>query len=81
MALSAYLSLTGTHFGPIEGSVTAEGREGTIEVFAMSHKIVSPRDPTSGRPTGKRLHKPYTITKPIDRASPLLHSVLTAVGG
>lgn len=77
MALSAYLTLTGTHLGPIEGSSTQLGREGMIEVFAVNHAIVSPRDPTSGRPTGKRLHKPFTILKALDRASPALHSVLT----
>lgn len=77
MALSGYLSLSGTRTGEINGSVTQKGREGTIEVISISHDIVSPRDPASGRPTGKRMHKPLTITKPVDRASPFLYSVLT----
>lgn len=29
-------------------------------------------DAASGRPTGKRQHKPITVIKPIDKASPLL---------
>jgi hypothetical protein len=35
-------------------------------------EIVSPRDSASGLPTGKRQHKPLTITKELDRSSPLL---------
>ena len=34
--------------------------------------IVSPRDPASGLPTGKRNLHDITITKPIDKASPQL---------
>ncbi|MFO0615514.1 MAG: type VI secretion system tube protein TssD [Polyangiaceae bacterium] len=77
MALSAYMSLTAARQGPIEGSVTQKGREGTIEVIALTHGIVAPRDPSSGRPTGKRMHKPFSITKALDRSSPFLHFVLT----
>jgi type VI secretion system (T6SS) effector Hcp len=32
--------------------------------------VVSPRDPASGLPTGKRMHKPFVITKEIDKSSP-----------
>lgn len=77
MALSAYMSLTGARQGPIEGSVTEVGREGMIEIIAVSHTIVAPRDPLSGRPKGKRMHKPMRVTKPVDISSPYLHFVLT----
>jgi len=77
MALAGYLTLTGTRHGPITGSVTQKGREGSIEVISLYHEIVAPRDPASGRPTGKRMHKPFSITKPIDRATPSLHDILT----
>lgn len=77
MALSGYLTLTGTRHGPISGSVTQKGREGSIEVIAFFHEIKAPRDPTSGRPTGKRMHKPFSMTKQIDRSSPFLYNVLT----
>jgi len=33
---------------------------------------VAPRDAASGLATGKRMHKPFTITKEIDKSSPLL---------
>jgi len=46
-------------------------------VIAVSHEIVSPRDAASGLPTGKRMHKPFVITKELDKSSPLLYSVLT----
>lgn len=77
MALNAYLEIVAQIQGPILGSVTQKGREGSIGVIAVSHEIVSPRIPGTGRPTGKRIHKPLVITKLVDRASPLLYAVLT----
>ena len=77
MALNAYLVLEGNTQGPIKGSVTQKGREDSIMVIAVSHEIVSPRDPASGLPTGKRMHKPFVITKELDKSSPLLYNVLT----
>jgi type VI secretion system secreted protein Hcp len=76
MALNAYLKLKGQKTGEIKGSVTQKGREGKIMVIAMSHEIISPRDPASGLPTGKRMHKPMLITKELDKATPLLYNVL-----
>ena len=76
MALNAYLRLKGQKQGEIKGSVTQKGREGSIMVIAVSHEIVSPRDPASGLPTGKRMHKPFVITKELDKSSPLLYNVL-----
>jgi len=32
------------------------------QVTPATHEIVSPRDPASGLPTGKRMHKPFTAT-------------------
>jgi type VI secretion system secreted protein Hcp len=69
MALNAYLTLTGQQQGVINGSVILAGRENQIAVYAWSHELVSPRDAASGLPTGKRQHAPFTITKPIDKAS------------
>ncbi len=75
-ALNAYLKLKGQKQGEIKGSVTQKGREGAIAVIAVSHSIVSPRDPQSGLPTGKRMHKPFVITKELDRSSPQLYQML-----
>jgi type VI secretion system secreted protein Hcp len=77
MALNAYLKLTGQKTGPIKGSVTLKGREGTIMVIAVDHELSSPRDPSSGLLSGKLLHKPIRIRKEVDRSSPLLYQVLT----
>jgi type VI secretion system secreted protein Hcp len=78
MALTAYLTLKGEKQGQIKGSVTQRGRENTIAVTAASHEIVSPRDAASGLPTGKRQHKPLTLTKDLDRSSPQLYAALAA---
>jgi type VI secretion system secreted protein Hcp len=77
MALNAYLTVLAEKQGQILGSVTQKGREGKILVSALTHEIVCPRDPASGRPTGKRMHKPFIVTKELDRSTPLLYSVLT----
>jgi hypothetical protein len=38
----------------------------------FDQQIVSPRDAASGLPTGKRQHKPFVITKELDKSSPTL---------
>jgi type VI secretion system secreted protein Hcp len=76
MALNGYLKLKGQKQGEIKGSVTQKGRENKIMVIAVSHEIVSPRDHASGLPTGKRMHKPFVITKELDKSTPLLYNVL-----
>jgi len=76
MALNAYLKLKGQKLGEIKGSVTQKGREGKIAVIAVSHEIISPRDSASGLPTGKRMHKPFVITKELDKSTPLLFNLL-----
>ena len=71
-----YLSVVGQKQGQIKGSVTIKGRENSILVSELSHSIVSPRDPQSGLPTGQRMHKPFVVTMPLDKASPLLFQAL-----
>ena len=43
--------------------------------------ISSPRDAASGLPTGKRQHKPVSVTKPVDKATPLLLHKADCVNG
>lgn len=45
---------------------------GAVVEAAFKHDVKSPRDAASGMATGKRMHKPMTITKEIDKASPML---------
>jgi len=77
VALDAYLRLEGETQGTISGSATRRGREGAIVVYGWSHQVVSPRDAASGMATGRRQHHPFVITKPVDRATPLLRNLLT----
>jgi len=77
MALNSYLTLTGETSGEVQGSVTQAGREDSIMVIGWSHEVVSPRDAASGLPSGKRQHKPLSITKEIDKSTPLLMQILT----
>jgi type VI secretion system secreted protein Hcp len=66
----------GQKSGDIKGSITQKGRENSVGVIAVSHSIVSPRDPQSGLPTGQRMHKPFVFTKELDKATPILYNVL-----
>jgi type VI secretion system secreted protein Hcp len=76
MALAAYLTVVAERQGLIRGSVVQKGREGKILVIAFQHEIVAPRNPQSGLPTGKRMHKPLVVTKELDRSTPLLNQVI-----
>lgn len=76
MALNAYLRLRSETQGEIHGSVTQAGREDSIMVIAFEHELISPYDDVSGLPTGKRQHKAITITKEIDKSTPLLLNAL-----
>jgi type VI secretion system secreted protein Hcp len=76
MASNVYLKVKGSKQGDIKGSVTRKGLEGQIQVIAVTHEIISPRDAASGQATGKRQHKPIVITKEIDRSTPLLRQAL-----
>jgi type VI secretion system secreted protein Hcp len=76
MALMAYMYAKGQKTGQIKGSIIQKGREDSVGVIAMSHAIVSPRDPQSGLPTGQRMHKPFIVTKELDKASPILYQIL-----
>ncbi|HEY2616656.1 MAG TPA: type VI secretion system tube protein TssD [Acetobacteraceae bacterium] len=76
MALDAYMTLKGKVSGDIKGSVTTPGHEGAIRVVAVQHEITSPRDAQSGLPTGRRQHKPFVVTKELDRSSPILYRML-----
>ena len=76
MALMAYMTVKGQKQGTIKGSVTQKGREGSIGVIGYHHNVVRPRDTQSGLPTGHRLHKPFTVVKATDVATPRLYNAL-----
>jgi type VI secretion system secreted protein Hcp len=76
MTLNAYLTLDGSRQGAISGDVHVVGRENSILVYAAAHAILRPVDAITGLPTGNRQHKPFVITKEIDKASPLMYKAL-----
>jgi len=48
--------------------VDAQGKKSAVD-GKYECSIVSPRDAASGLPTGKRMHKPFVITKELDASS------------
>jgi type VI secretion system secreted protein Hcp len=77
-ALNSYLILTGQAQGLIQGSVTQAGRQGQILVIAFDHELKAPFDAATGQPSGRRQHGVLTITKELDRSTPLLYRALAS---
>jgi type VI secretion system secreted protein Hcp len=75
-ALNAYLTLKGRTQGEIRGSSTQRGRENRIVVIAFEHELKVPVDTPTGRQAGRRQHGHLTITKEIDRTTPLLYETM-----
>jgi type VI secretion system secreted protein Hcp len=75
-ALNFYISIKGQKQGQIKGDVTQKGRENTIMGISYSHDILSPRDPASGLPSGRRQHKPITVRMEWGSQTPLLFSAM-----
>lgn len=85
MPIPAYMSIEGVTQGMITegalseesvGNLYQEGRDDTFMVQAFDHSIMIPRDAQSGQPSGTRIHRPLTVTKVFDKASPLLYQAL-----
>lgn len=77
-ALTVHLTLT-ANGELVEGdsSETTLERENTIECLSFTQEMFQPRDAASGLPTGKRQHGPVTVTKRIDKSSPILARAMT----
>jgi len=89
MFAPAYMKL-----GDIKGEAAASEKDGhrqAIEISSFSFgasqaaardvatgQASGKRDAATGQATGKRQHKPFTITKPIDKASPILAKALAS---
>jgi type VI secretion system secreted protein Hcp len=68
--------------GKIRGSSTknkgSRDSSAGIECHGFEFGVVAPYDASSGLPTGKRQHKPISISREVDSASPLLwHALCT----
>ena len=75
MPMPGNLTITGEVQGEIEGSCDLDNREGTILVQAFDHVVEIPTD-DRGIASGRRKHSPISITKEIDRSTPMLYQAL-----
>ena len=77
MAQTVHLRLT-IDGSDVEGesSVRSFDREGTIECSSFQHKLDTPREAATGRLTGRRQHSAVTISKRVDKSTPLLFKAL-----
>jgi type VI secretion system secreted protein Hcp len=71
-----YMTVKGQKQGVFKGGGARRDKT-NIPLVAYEWQVESPRDPTSGLPTGKRTHDPVVIVKEIDAASPLFLTALT----
>ncbi|MCD1127493.1 Hcp family type VI secretion system effector [Jinshanibacter sp. LJY008] len=77
MAIPAYLFVKDDGGADIKGSVTVQGREGSIELVEFDHKVHIPTDGNTGKLTGTRVHAPLTFVKEVDSSSPYLYKAVT----
>ena len=86
MPTPAYISIHGQTQGPITkdaftaksvGNIYQEGHEDEILVQEIEHNIETPTDPQSGQPAGQRVHRPFTFTATLNKATPMLYQALT----
>ncbi len=77
MALNMYMSITGKNQGEICGGCTQAGdKKDKILVYSYDQETSIPKNPHDGLPTGQRVHKPLTVTKAVDVASPKIFQAL-----
>ena len=70
----------GSFTGKDHTNTSIHGGEGSslqIAVYGFHFGVISPRDPASGLPTGRRRYQQVEVTKPIDASTPRLLQALT----
>ena len=76
MPIPAYMWLKDDGGADINGSVTVQGREQSIEVISFSHGVNLPFDRSAGTISGTRSHSPMNIEKEFDASSPYLYKAV-----
>ncbi|WP_044042384.1 Hcp family type VI secretion system effector [Caballeronia insecticola] len=76
MAIPAYMWLKDDGGSAIKGSVTVQGREGSIEIIGFGHGLTLPVDSGAGKIAGTRIHAPMAIEKEFDAATPYLYKAV-----
>jgi type VI secretion system secreted protein Hcp len=72
VAYEFYITIKGQKQGTFKGNSTAAGYVGKSLGIKFQYEVTSPRDLATGQASGKRMHKPFVITKEWDAASPQL---------
>lgn len=73
MSTPAHLWLEDENGSPIVGSCLMPLRLGSIELKSFSHGVTIPADPSWGKLTGTRIHRPIVIVKAFDQTTPVLY--------
>jgi len=85
MAQLGYVSIEGKTQGKISAGATTVASVGALyqanhddecQVFSLETNVIRAYTPGSIAPSGNRTHMPTTITKPTDKATPLLYRAL-----
>lgn len=79
LAEEVFVSVVGMKQGTFAGELPQRGKgfENKIEALGLLHEMIVPLD-AAGNPTGRRQHKPITITKHVGAASPQLFQALVS---
>jgi type VI secretion system secreted protein Hcp len=73
-----YVTIQGQKQGHFPGDATAKQHLGKIRASGFGAGVTSPRDVGTGQASGKRQHKPITITKALGVSSPqILNALVT----
>lgn len=78
---SGVCTLSDVASGSYQVQVCDEKGGAVSSSVSLSHSVVSPRDAASGLATGKRMHKPMTLTKTLDKSSPQLFTLVVSETG
>jgi type VI secretion system secreted protein Hcp len=76
MAYEFYVTIDGTKTGRFHGESRRESHRDKITGLEFLYEVTSPRDVATGQASGKRQHKPITITKEWGAASPQIFQAL-----
>ena len=78
MAIPAYMWIKDDGGADVKGSVTVQGREGSVEIVAFNNGVSIPTDANTGKLTGTRVHRPIRLTKETDAATAYLYKAVTS---
>lgn len=65
MAIPAYMWIKDDQGNQIEGPITVQGREQSVEVLGFDHELRIPTDNDTGALTGTRKHEPFKDRKSV----------------